>query len=135
MDQDINKNQPFGIAPQDAPLDSGCEEEVSFCNCESSEQSTPYQSDGTENGGVPHSQPNTAQRLYAIGRESSGNPYIKTTCACRADFFKTPDGNTPIDTFSVKTVKACSLRTLALFGGAAVLMVIAVKCIASSLKD
>lgn len=135
MDQDNNQNRISDTAHKELPFDSGCDEEISFCNCENSEQNTPYQNDGSEYGKNAPSPLSTAQRLCAVGRKSNGNPYIKTTCDCRADFFKAPHESTPIDSFSVKKVKACSLKTLALIGGAALLMVVAVKCIASSLKD
>ncbi len=64
----------------------------------------------------------TANRLVEDWKETSGNPYIKQTLITQVDIYRSPEDETPIDTFRTEQVKGYSARSLAILGAAAVVV-------------
>lgn len=71
---------------------------------------------------------NTASRLVGDWKATDGKPYVKQTTVCRVDIYRSPEDETPVDTFCTERVKTYSARALAIVGTAAV----AVICTADS---
>jgi len=71
---------------------------------------------------------NTASRLVSDWKATDGKPYVKQTTVCRVDIYRSPEDETPVDTFCTERVKTYSARALAIVGTAAV----AVICTADS---
>lgn len=63
---------------------------------------------------------NTASRLVSDWKETDGRPYVKQTTVCRVDIYRSPDDETPIDSFCTERVKTYSARAMAIVGTAAV---------------
>ena len=61
----------------------------------------------------------TANRLADDWRETNGNPYIRQTHTTKIEIFRTPNDETPVDTFQTTDVKSYSLRALAIATGIA----------------
>ncbi len=61
----------------------------------------------------------TASRLADDWRETNGNPYIRQTRTTKIEIFRTPNDETPVDTFQTTDVKSYSLRALAIATGIA----------------
>ena len=71
---------------------------------------------------------NTATRLVSDWKVTDGKPYVKQTTVCRVDIYRSPEDETPVDTFCTERVRTYSARAMAIVGTAAV----AVICTADS---
>lgn len=67
-------------------------------------------------------------------KEKVGDPYIKTTCDCRVDVYKRKGDEEPIRSYQKEIDFGCAVKTLALIGGAACLLVCAAKLIDNARK-
>ena len=63
-------------------------------------------------------------------KEKVGDPYIKTTCDYRVDVYKHKGDEEPIRTYQKQFDVGCAVKTLALVGGAACLIVCAATILA-----
>ena len=59
----------------------------------------------------------TLDRLKNDLKATNGNPYIRATSTVRYEILRTPNDEEAIDTFEVRKVNGCSLRTLAIAAG------------------
>ena len=153
MQNETAKN-PLALTnlPSTATHCDGCNEE-SMCNCENNERITPYFSDDGQQtaeqyGPKCHVAIETAQeplqslrqacksvkkRLRADWRASGKNPYLKQTSTMRLDLYRSHGDVEPIDSFYTESVKSYSLKTVALIGLGAVVLVCTTKCILKKL--
>ena len=134
-----------------ASVCSDCEE-LSVCNCENDEIVTVYETDDclidaeeaveTESKKekiarkcreVKDACQSTASRLVSDWKETAGNPYIKQTHITQVEIYRSPDDDTPIDTFRTEQTKSYSARSLAVLGAAAVVVACTVDCIMKKL--
>ena len=67
-------------------------------------------------------------------KEKVGDPYLKTTCDYRLDVYKRKGDEEPIRTYQKQIDFGCAVKTLALIGGAACLLVCAAKLIDNARK-
>ncbi len=63
---------------------------------------------------------NTATRLVSDWKVTDGKPYVKQTTVCRVDIYRSPEDETPVDTFCTERVRTYSARAMAIVGAAAV---------------
>jgi hypothetical protein len=69
------------------------------------------------------------KRLQNDWKATKGKPYIKQTSTLRFDVYSSCDDEEPIDSFCTESVKAYSLKTLALVGLGAAVLACTAKCI------
>ena len=67
-------------------------------------------------------------------KEKVGDPYIKTSCDCRVDVYKRKGDEEPIRSYQKEIDLGCAVKTLALIGGAACLIVCAAKLLDNARK-
>ena len=118
-------------------------EELTICDCDAAVEETVYEAEACEAPEqtccykelfvqkcreVTDACRITANRLVNDWKETDGKPYVKQTTMCRVDIYRSPEDETPVDTFCTERVKTYSARALAIVGAAAV----AVICTADS---
>ena len=60
-------------------------------------------------------------------KEKVGDPYLKTSCDYRLDVYRNKDDEEPIRTYTKKVDFGCAVKTVALIGAAACVLVCAAK--------
>ena len=118
-------------------------EELTICDCDAAVEETVYEAEACETSEqtccykelfakkcreVTDACRSTASRLVSDWKATDGKPYVKQTTVCRVDIYRSPDDETPVDTFCTERVKTYSARAMAIVGAAAV----AVFCTADS---
>ena len=56
----------------------------------------------------------TLERLKSSLKAANGNPFIRATSPVRYEILRNPNDEEPLDTFEIRKVHGCSLRTLAI---------------------
>ena len=77
----------------------------------------------------------TANRLVSDWKETAGKPYVKQTTVCRVDIYRSPEDETPVDTFCTERVKTYSARAMAILGTAAVAVMCTADCVIKKLTN
>ena len=77
----------------------------------------------------------TANRLVNDWKETDGKPYVKQTTVCRVDIYRSPEDETPVDTFCSERVKTYSARAMAIIGTAAVAVMCTADCVIKNLMN
>ena len=122
--------------------DHDCEEH-SFCNCENSEQITPYQRDDCtclEDAAEAvtdkcHQIKDTCKSELKNMKKNTCNPYFKQSWLLQTDIYKCINDENPTDRIVMKNSYAISLRTLALIGGAVGMLVLLRKLFSSNEEE
>lgn len=146
MDHEQTNEQPPVTHPEVAffePENGG----FSYCNCENTEQLTPYESDAEDhtapsefekNGCLPHGgrifsecpplegEDKKAEellhciksRLGAQKKKRPCNPYVQRTRTCQIALYRNPQDDTPIDSMKTETVRGATWRSLLIGAGA-----------------
>ena len=151
-----NENTKNPLALINLPITTthcdGCEEE-SMCNCENNERITPYFSDDGKRSAelygpkcsigkdatcapcekIKQTCQSIGKRLQKDWEATNGKPYIKQTSTLRFDVYRSCDDEEPIDSFCTESVKAYSLKALALVGLGAAVLACTAKCILKKL--
>lgn len=116
-------------------IETDCEEQ-SFCNCENSETITPYLRDDCDCFDEAaeavaekcHEMQDVCEEKAEVAvktlKKQIQNPYLKHSCSMQTDVYKSIHDETPADTLKMEQAYACSLRTLALIGGAVLVMIL-----------
>ena len=122
----------------ESTMGTDCEEH-SFCNSENNEIITPYLRDDCDCFDeaseavaekcreIRSTCEKKAEKIAKKWKSGCKNPYLKHTCTMQTDVYKSMHDNKPADTLRMEQTCACSLRALALIGGAVLVMVLAKK--------